>query len=192
MARRKNVKRINPRYFLNEKMEYGRNKGGKYGMEDVFGVVDLRQLYGALPEETKQEYLEYAERPADDKPIGDLSTPEEVFKWSLRANLFGRDGARLETQDPVKNSSTMIAKSGGVGGRIADKRSLISAIERFMNGVGARGVDVASAVRDTQEASFRTQMATRRGDEKYQVSSASPLKETTDILNNFKKFLTEG
>jgi len=192
MARRKNVKRIDPRYFMNEKIEYGTNKGGKYGMDDVFGVVDLRQLYSALPEETKQEYLEYAERPADDKPIGDLSTPEEVFKWSLRANLFGRDGARMEQQDPVKNSSTMIGISGAQGSRVADKDSLISAIDRFMSGVGAQGVDVASAVRDAQEASLRTQMGARRGDQKYQVPSASPLKETTDILNNFKNFLTEG
>jgi len=190
MARRKNVKRIDPRYFLNEQgdTEYGAYTSGKHKMQSTYGIVDLRQAYDALPDGVKQRYEAYVQQPENEKVIGDLTTPEMVFKWELRTFLFGRDGAR-HSDDPMSETGRMMGISGAQGQEIVDKDTLIKVVNRAMARKGVE-FDVAPFVSDASEApgaKFQDP-----DDQKYQVSSASPLKETTDILNNFKNFLTEG
>ena len=184
---RKNTKRIDPRYFLNEQeeVEYGREGSGKFNHLDAYGVVDLRPIYKALPDWVKQRYEKYVQQPQDEKIIGDLNTPEMVFKFELRANLFGRDGVR-HPDDPLEKSGQLIGQSGGVGSKVADKRSLISAINNFV-GKYVSGFDATPYVSDASEEPM--QKFRPREEPKYQVSPASPMKESMD---KFKKFLNEN
>lgn len=172
--------------FLNEDYE----RGGKYGMDKQYAIVDLRGLYDSLPDEVKQRYEEYAQRPANEKPIGSADTPMAVFKYELRASIFGRSGADLGQMDPLSKPETMLGISGAQGGGLQDnipsRNTLIRHITHHLNQVGAKGADVESAVRDAQEASLSTRMKGPRSgqksdiEKKYGMAPAGTVKEETN------------
>ena len=131
--------------FLNEERKFDPVLGGK-----EYFIVDLRGLYDSLPDEVKQRYEEYAQRPSNEKPIGSANTPMAVFKYELRASIFGRSGANLGDMDPLSKPETMLGISGAQGGLLQDnipsRNTLIRHITHNLNQVGAKGADVESAV----------------------------------------------